>query len=159
VGEAVTLTRKLARGLFPVQTDGVGLAIALEELARTTTSLTGISVSFHESGEFQPADPETVMHLHRIAQEALNNAVKHGGAGKVSMILDKSEDVWRLTVADDGKGMAAGPGDPRGMGLLSMRYRARALGGEIKIDSLPGEGTVVSCEIPSRPPQSALPAS
>lgn len=158
VGEAVTLTRKLARGLFPVQTDGVGLAISLEELARTTTSLTGISVSFNESGGFQPADPETVMHLHRIAQEALNNAVKHGGAGKVSIILDKSEAVWRLTVADDGKGMAPGLSDPRGMGLLSMRYRARALGGEIKIDSLPGEGTVVSCEIPSRPPQSALPA-
>jgi signal transduction histidine kinase len=159
VGEAVTLTRKLARGLFPVETDGVGLAIALAELARTTTSLTGIAVSFNESGEFQPADPESVLHLHRIAQEALNNAVKHGGARNVSIILDRSKDVWRLTVADDGKGMAPGPTDQLGMGLLSMRYRARALGGEIKIDSLPGEGTVVSCEIPSRPPQSALPAS
>lgn len=159
VGEAVTLTRKLARGLFPVQTDGVGLAIALEELARTTTSLTGISVSFNESGGFQPADPETVLHLYRIAQEALNNAIKHGGASRISIILDKGEDVWRLTVADDGRGMSPGPTDQCGMGLLSMRYRSRALGGEIKIDSLAGEGTVVSCEIPICPPQSALPAS
>jgi signal transduction histidine kinase len=155
VGEAVTLTRKLARGLFPVQTDGVGLAVALEELAGTTSSLTGVSISFHETGEVQPAEPETVLHLHRIAQEAVNNAVKHGGARKVSIILNQSKEAWRLTVADDGKGMVPGPTDPCGMGLLSMRYRARALGGELKIDSHPGEGTIVSCEIPSRPPQAA----
>ncbi len=99
------------------------------------------------------------MHLYRIAQEALNNAAKHGGARKVTIFLNKSADAWRLAVADDGQGMHQSPQGTQGMGLDSMRYRARALGGELKIESKPGEGTIVSCEIPhhpSRPAASAL---
>ena len=158
-GDAVSLARDLARGIFPVQMAGAGLALALEELASTTSRLTGMSVSFYETGDTQVEDPEDAMHLYRIAQEALNNAAKHGGARKVTIILNKSESSLRLAVADDGKGMAPSPGGARGMGLDSMRYRARALGGELKIDSPAGEGTVVSCEIPNRPPRPATPAS
>jgi signal transduction histidine kinase len=148
LGEAVTLTRKLARGLSFIQSDAEGLVTALEDLARTTSRLTGIPVSFHETGVTRTIEPESVLHLHRIAQEAVNNAVKHGDAKNISLILDKGEQAWHLTVADDGKGMAVDPDELRGMGLLSMRYRARAMGGELKIDSKPGEGTIVSCEVP-----------
>jgi signal transduction histidine kinase len=150
-GEAISLSRDLARGIFPVQMDGVGLSIALEDLARTTFSQRGMSVSFHETGDTHIANPEDGMHLYRIAQEAVNNAAKHGGARKVTIVLSRSEDSLRLAVADDGKGMAPPPDGTRGMGLHSMRYRARALGGNLKIDSNPSEGTIVSCEIPNRP--------
>jgi len=64
-----------------------------------------------------------------------------------------------LIVADDGKGITPSPNGAPGMGLRSMQYRARALGGELKIDSKPGEGTIVSCEIPNRPPQPATRAA
>lgn len=158
-GDAISLARDLARGIFAVQLDGFGLALALEELASTTSRLTGMSVSFYETGDTQVEDPEDGMHLYRIAQEAVNNAAKHGGARKVTIVLNKSEDSMRLAVADDGKGMAPSPNGARGMGLHSMSYRARALGGELKIDSNPGEGTIVSCEIPNRPPRPATPAS
>jgi signal transduction histidine kinase len=158
-GDAVSLARDLARGIFPVQMAGAGLALALEELASTTSRLTGMSVSCYETGDTQVEDPEDAMHLYRIAQEALNNAAKHGGARKVTIILNKSESSLRLAVADDGKGMAPSPDGAHGMGLDSMRYRARALRGELKIDSSPGEGTIVSCEIPNRPPRPATPAS
>jgi len=158
-GEAVSLARDLARGIFPAQTDGSGLSLALEELASTTSRLTGMSVSFCETGDIQVEDPEAGMHLYRIVQEAVNNATKHGGARKVTILLNKSEDSMRLAVADDGKGMPPSPNGARGMGLQSMSYRARALGGELKIDSNPSEGTVVSCEIPSRPPQPATSGS
>jgi signal transduction histidine kinase len=158
-GEAVSLARDLARGIFPAQTDGSGLSLALEELASTTSRLTGMSASFCETGDPQVRDPEEGMHLYRIAQEAVNNAAKHGGARNVTIVLSKSEDSLRLAVADDGKGMAPSPNGARGMGLQSMSYRARALGGELKIDSSPSEGTVVSCEIPSLPPQPAIAAS
>ena len=158
-GHAISLARNLARAIFPAQTDGSGLSLALEELASTTSGLTGVSVSFCEAGEIQVEDPETGMHLYRIVQEAVNNATKHGGARKVTILLNKSDDSLRLAVADDGKGMAPSPNGARGMGLQSMSYRARALGGELKIDSNPSEGTVVSCEIPIRPSQSATPVS
>ena len=157
VSEAVVLTRNLARGLFPIRPDGEGLAIALDDLASTTSSLTGVQVSFHESGQAEMNDAETVQHLHRIAQEAVSNAIKHGEAKQISIILDKGQAVWRLTVADDGKGMQTDSASVTGIGLLSMRYRARALDGELKIDSRQGEGTIVSCEVPSReslPPHS-----
>jgi signal transduction histidine kinase len=152
-GDAGSLARDLARGIFPVQMDGVGLATALKDLAGTTSQLTRIPVSFFEMGEVIVADPEAGMHLYRIAQEAVNNAVKHGDAKKITIALNQCENSLRLTVADDGKGMAPSPGGTRGMGLDSMRYRARVLGDELKIDSQPGEGTIVSCEMPNPPPR------
>ena len=72
--------------------DGAGLAMALEELASTTSRLTGMSVSFYETGDIRVEDPEKGMHLYRIAQEAVNNAAKHGGARKVTIILNQGED-------------------------------------------------------------------
>ncbi len=157
VTEAVSLTRSLARGIFPGPMGGTGLALALDELARTTSSQTGRFVSFYETGHPQVEDPEHGMHLFRIAREALNNSLKHADARKITIILNSSEASLRLAVADDGQGMAPAPNDAAGMGLRTMQYRARALGGELKIESKPGEGTIVSCEIPQRPTPSATP--
>ena len=96
------------------------------------------------------------MHLFRIAQEAVNNAAKHGEAKNVSISLSSSGGVTRLIIADDGKGMSSLPANRKGIGLESMRYRARALQGEFKIDSIPGEGTVVVCQLRDR---ATLPAT
>jgi signal transduction histidine kinase len=151
VGEAVSLTRNLARGIFPVQMDGSGLAMALKELASTVSSLAGMTVTFCETGDPLVEDPEHGMHLYRIVQEAVNNAAKHGAASNVTIILSKSGQTLRLVIADDGNGMPPALGKPQGMGLPSMKYRARALGGKIDISSSPNEGTTVCCEIPLRP--------
>ena len=158
-GGAASLARELAHGIFPVQMHGAGLSTALAELARTFSTLTGMSVVYCETGDPQIADPEDRIHLYRIAQEALNNAAKHGGASKVTIALNRSVQALRLTVADDGKGMPPSPGGGHSLGLDSMRYRAHVLRGELKIDSLPGEGTIVSCEIPGRQPQPATTAT
>ena len=158
-GAAGLLVRDLARGIFPVQMDGAGLAMALNELAGTTSRLTGIPVSFYDMGGILVENPESAMHLYRIAQEAVNNAAKHGVPRKITIVLTKIQDSLRLTVADDGKGMDSPPGGERGMGLNSMKYRARVLGGELTIDSNPGEGTIVSCDIPNGSNRTAPPAS
>lgn len=148
VAEAVALTRDLARGISPVLLDESGLSVALEGLARTTSSLGDVKVSFQETGDTNIRDAEASMQLYRICQEAVNNAVKHGEAGHVTILLGRNGGTLRLTVVDDGRGFPPLPNHNPGMGMHSMRYRARALGGELKIDSHPGEGTVVSCEIP-----------
>jgi len=152
VAEAVSLTRDLARGISPVLLDASGLSVALEGLARTTSGLGAATVSFHETGDTNIRDPEVSMQLYRICQEAVNNAVKHGEAKNVTILLGRNEGALRLTVADDGKGITSLSRIKPGMGMHSMRYRARALGGELKIDSHPDEGTVVSCEIPGHRP-------
>jgi signal transduction histidine kinase len=158
-GDANSLARDLMRGIFPMQMEGSGLAMALKDLAGTTSSLTGISVSLCETGDIQVKDPEAGMHLYRIAQEAVNNAAKHGGPRRITIGLHQMQDVLRLTVADDGKGMAQPPDSSRGMGLDSMRYRARELGGELKIEAQPGEGCIISCEMPVGSTKPAGPAT
>jgi PAS domain S-box-containing protein len=144
------IARDLARGAFPMELDRLGLALALEELAETTTRQTDMTVVSSETGHVQPTDPATDLHFYRIAQEALSNSAKHGAAGNASLVLHHGERVLRLTVADDGQGLPLSPHETRGMGLDSMRYRARALGGKLTIDSRPGEGTIVVCEAPIR---------
>ena len=114
---------------------GPVLSIALRDLARTTSDLRGISVSFHEKGDTEVATLDNGMHLYRIAQEAVNNSAQHGSAKSVTIILSRDQDALRLTVVDDGKGLVSSPGRKRGMGLPSMRYRAQALGGELRIES------------------------
>jgi two-component system, LuxR family, sensor kinase FixL len=157
--EAGSLARDLARGIFPVQMDGAGLATALKDLAGTTSRATGIPVTFYEMGDVRIEDTETGMHLYRIAQEAVNNAVKHGAPRKITISLDRRQDALRLTVADDGKGMARLPDRARGMGLDSMRYRARELGGELKIESQPDEGCIISLALPVPSNQSPVSAA
>jgi signal transduction histidine kinase len=148
VAEAVSLTRDLARGIFPVQMDSEGLAASLEDLAGTVSRFTGLSVTFSDSANIKVADPEVGMNLYRIAQEAVNNAVKHGSAKSISIALSAYQGFIRLMVADDGKGMSDMTNGGGGIGLHSMQFRARALGGEIHIDSKQNEGTVITCEIP-----------
>ena len=150
--DAVSNARDLAHGLFPTHLDGLGLSIALAELARNASAQTGLPVSFYGMGEPKVADSETGIHLYRIAQESLSNAVKHSGAAKITIALNMaSSGALRLTVADDGKGMKLPIRGSRGMGLHSMNYRANSLRGKLKIDSKPGEGTIVSCEILAQP--------
>lgn len=151
VSEAVSLTRDLARGINPVPMPGHGLALALDDLAGTTARVSGLSIAFRESGDPQLENAEASLHFYRIAQEALQNAIRHGMPQKITVILSQSEDAIRLEVVDDGKGMTLPNGARSGMGLHSMRYRANALGAELKIDSNPGGGTVVSCEMPNQP--------
>jgi len=150
VGEALALSRALARGLFPVQMDGTGLATALEDLACTTSRLTGMTVSFFDSKQIRIEDSESAMHVYRIVQEALNNAARHGKATRVTIILSEDRDAVNVVIADDGIGIESSKRRGNGVGLYSMRYRARALGGHIEFDSKANEGTTVTCHFPMK---------
>jgi signal transduction histidine kinase len=83
-----------------------------------------------------------------LASEAVKNAARHAGASTVTILLNRNGGTLRLTIADDGKGMPPRCVDHQGMGLSSMRFRARALGGELGIESSPENGTVISCKMP-----------
>ncbi len=141
--------RNLAKGLYLADLDKNDLATALETLASTTAFLFKISVVFKCKEPINIFSPETALHLYRIAQEAVNNAVKHGNAKHICISLARSRDTITLTVRDDGSGFL--PEEAiKGMGLQSIHFRAKAIGGVVNIQSGDGNGTIVSCSFSER---------
>jgi signal transduction histidine kinase len=156
--EAVVEARDLARGIFPVQMDEEGFPSALEELVTTTNRLRQSSVELEVRGEMKIADPQVGMHLYRIAQEALSNAAKHACASHVTITLSRDERLLTMTIADDGNGLANANAPSRGIGLQTMSYRARSMGGKLEVEANPSGGTLIRCSIPATiTPPSALP--
>jgi signal transduction histidine kinase len=143
--EAIVQTRDLARGLVPAQVAQLGIIVALESLAQSVSRLHGIKCTFRFQGAVPNCNEETAMHLYRIAQEAINNAMKHGKASKVAISLNVADDYLTLRILDDGIGMPAFVSTGSGLGI--MRYRARLSGGELQIEQPKGGGTMVTCTI------------
>src|SRR6516164_11685782 len=152
--DALKRTRDLARGLSPVDRDEGGLESALNELASSTSRLSGISCSFICVGQVEIRDNARAVHLFRIAQEALNNAIKHGHPKAVVVALEASNGALSLRVSDDGVGFDPTGSERKGMGLNIMRYLARMLAGTLEIQSNSPVGTMVTCTI-ARPPAPA----
>ena len=92
-------------------------------------------------------DNTQAVHLFRIAQEALSNALKHGHAKSVVIALESGDEACSLRVSDDGVGFLPANGERNGMGLSIMRYRARVIAGRLEIQSNSPTGTVVVCTI------------
>ncbi len=149
VSNAVESTRALARGLSPVNLERGGLKDALDALAMHARELYGVQVTFaHRTQRAKPLGPELANHLYRIAQEAIRNAVRHGGARIIRLHLSITRGKVRLVIADDGSGLPAQALEAPGMGLKIMRYRARMAGGEVRFEAAEPHGTRVVCECP-----------
>lgn len=146
--EAVAMTRNLSRGLVPVGSGPDALQNGLAELAERTSEIGGVLCRFECRGPLPTLDPSTAGHVYRIAQEATNNAVKHARAGRVAVRLEKREGRLILEVADNGTGMLPLDREPRGLGLGLMRHRANVMGGELAVNSVPGQGVTVTCTVP-----------
>jgi PAS domain S-box-containing protein len=146
----VTKSRLLIRGLYPVELEGKGLLHALQSLAAQTREVHGADVIFRQQGgDLDPLEAETSTQLYRIAQEAVNNAVRHARAASVLIRAGSSpEAAVDLAVIDDGRGLAS----PRegGMGLRIMRERARLVGASLQIGAGPRGGTMVRCLLSPR---------
>lgn len=149
IQHAVMEARNLAHGIFPVHVDRNGLSAALTDLARLTSRLTGVVIEVKEAQEVHIDDPGVAMHLYRIAQEAVANAVRHSGATQVTIGLDRLNGVLELRIEDNGTGGSfSGNKLVTGMGLRTMQYRAQAIDAEFKIESRQGGGTLVLCKAP-----------
>ena len=157
IRDAAGRVRQLARGLSPVDRDEGGLESALEELASSTARLTGISCSFVCPGPVPPIESTPSIHLFRIAQEAVSNALKHGHAKSVVIALDTGDGTCSLRVSDDGIGFVPSVTERKGMGLSIMRYRARMVGGDLEIQPNAPIGTVVACTIPTSMERELIP--
>lgn len=147
--DAVAQTRDLARGLVPVQMEEMGLVSALEELAASVIQLHGAACTFRLLGEPPAFENAAATHLYRIAQEAINNATRHGKADKISISLTTDEEATVLRIADNGVGISHSDQSQAGMGMSIMNYRAKLAGGDLLVQEPSDGGTSISCVIRS----------
>jgi two-component system CheB/CheR fusion protein len=154
VQAAIEQTRMLARGLSPVERESADLPGALTELASNTEQMFRIRCAFVAGDPIGEVNDAVSTHLYRIAQEAISNAIRHGSANKVTILLEAEGCEAILSVSDNGSGFAAPKKDHRGMGLRIMQYRAGMIGGSLEIARGNGKGAVVSCRF--RPAMASL---
>ena len=152
VNQAIVHTRALARGLYPVELQR-GLGAALQDLAVNVRQVFGISCRCDCELEMSVAET-TAAHLYRIAQESVNNAVKHGRAPQVIIQLTRAKfdggsgRQLALRIEDNGIGFSEPLDAHKGMGLRIMEYRSRMIGATLRIQRGAAGGTVVTCVLP-----------
>ena len=147
IEEGVSLTRRSAKGLHPVDLSAEGLMLALEEFAVTTTRLFEVTCRFICELPVLVHSAATAEHLFRIAQEATRNAIQHGGARDIAIELNTLDEGLELRIEDDGSGIPANQPSTAGMGLRIMAHRARLIGASFEVSARDG-GTIVTCRLP-----------
>ena len=145
--EAINSARRLARELYPVNLARNDLESALAELVAGVESYSGITCEMSSDITVPLKDHQIMTHLYRIAQEALNNAVRHSGAREINVKLTIRPELTQLEVYDDGVGMPEDLISVMGMGLHNMKYRANAIRGSLEIGSRIKGGTGIICLI------------
>ncbi|MFZ4397865.1 MAG: GAF domain-containing sensor histidine kinase, partial [Kiritimatiellia bacterium] len=146
----------LAHGIFPEESKTDGLAVALQELARHTKDIFGLSCRFCGLCKAPQLANDITRQIYRIAQEAVHNAAKHSGAKTIEIRLSRRGSNVVLTVRDDGKGFPQSPGQMLGMGQRIMKYRADMIGATLKIMGRHGKGATVTCVLPTNHPHQKI---
>ncbi len=141
--------RSVIRGLAPVDINGRGLMAALSELATGISDVHQVKCTFLCDPPILIHANHQAMHLYRIAQESVNNAIRHGKATDIQIELVRQGDCTVLTIVDNGCGFdSLRSSDSRGFGLHIMGYRASLIGAILSVDRAEKGGTVVSCRLP-----------
>ena len=150
--ETAALARNIARGMHPVTLKSQGLPAALAELAERVPK--EVQCNRPRAPRLN-LEASVSLHAYRIAEEAVGNAIRHSEATEITLELTAASATQAmLTIRDNGKGFPEGPLS-MGMGLQNMRYRARVIGGQLRIASTPGEGTWITCTLPLEKEKSA----
>ncbi|MEJ2083100.1 MAG: PAS domain S-box protein, partial [Acidobacteriota bacterium] len=150
VQEAIAQTSALARGLTSLTQEADGLVSGLRQLAITVRTIYGVSCRFHCPRRVVVPDHVRATHLYRIAQEAVQNALRHGKPSRLSIRLARRGNQVELIVGDNGRGIPAPEIRRKGMGLESMSYRADIIGATLSVESTKG-GTRVHCAFSTQP--------
>jgi signal transduction histidine kinase len=137
--------RAICYGLRPPMLDDLGLVAALERLVGDMAARSDVQVLLHLSGPEagQRVDPELELALYRVAQEGLNNVLKHAQAHQARVTLERGPDWIELRVEDDGRGAGTGEtaySSPRSLGLVGIRERLMPWAGQVSVACPAGHG-------------------
>jgi len=151
IDSIIQRVRRVATELRPGMLDDLGLAAAIEWQTQEFTKRTGIACDLYLSEGEIALDSDLATAIFRILQEVLTNVARHAGATEVRVELADRSDELVLIVWDNGRGITESQvSDPRSLGLLGMRERARAWGGDITVQGVRGRGTTVTLRVPRR---------
>jgi len=148
---ALSEVRRMSRALRPSVLDDLGLVAALNWLARTTGESSGLQVVLDLSDEDIQLDKQSETLVFRIVQEALTNIIKHAGATRSRVVMQKMDGRVEVSISDNGSGFNADQvfgAAEEGFGVRGMRDRAELFGGELDVKSAPDEGTLVTLILP-----------
>ncbi len=145
ISQALTETRQLSRGLYPIDLDENGLTAALGTLAGVTANRFGVHCTFEGGTPGVAPGGAAAVHVYRIAQEAITNAIRHGQARNIQIRLTSSGNCATLVVSNDGLAFPKELPEDRGMGMRVMRHRAEMIGGVLTVRPGTQGGTDVVC--------------
>jgi two-component system sensor histidine kinase UhpB len=157
LAETADSLRRYAQGLRPPALDELGLGAAIESHVRHMAETAAIPVDVRVEGVGRLDAPEVELALYRIVQEAITNAVRHSSARQIDVTLVRRDGAVVATVRDDGVGfdvdaVMASDGGEHGLGLFGMLERAEYVGGRVRVESEPGQGTTIRAAVPARGP-------
>jgi PAS domain S-box-containing protein len=150
VNDAIRRTKELSKGLLPVVSVAHGLMSALRQRAGEVEDLFQIRCHFECEEPVLIEDVNVATHLYHIAQEAVNNGIRHGKSKNIVISLARKNGTGILTIRDDGDGFPAKQASQPGVGLSIMSYRADLVGGSLKVLPNEGHGVTVTCMFPIR---------
>lgn len=144
IRSAIDSTRRLAKGHYPIALNRYGLLVALKDLAAQTSHRTGIRCEIQQSGADPQLDKTAEIHLYRIIQECIGNAIKHAKASCITIESQAGDGAHTFAVTDDGVGFDPST-EPSGMGLHLMDYRARVIGAHLTVEHPAKGGCRIAC--------------
>ncbi|MEO8613567.1 MAG: sensor histidine kinase, partial [Luteolibacter sp.] len=148
--ETIGTARILAKGLYPVELSRYGLLMALQDLTYQTSQRFQIGCELRQCGGELVMAKSAEIHIYRIIQESISNAIKHAKAYRIIVESQSTEGIHIFTVTDDGIGFEP-PVRSSGMGLHLMQYRARVIGAQIHLEQPVNGGCRVTCRLPTGP--------
>lgn len=148
ISEAIVDLSDISRSMSSeiILNNGLIKALEFEVAQLNKSSLYRIELIVNGDPVFFDSQKELV--LFRIVQEALNNIMKHAAAREIRLFLDYRDNMVVMQICDDGKGFVNGAGTLKGTGISNMKRRADMLKGNCTVNSMPGEGTQITIEIP-----------
>ncbi|BBE49911.1 Sensor histidine kinase LiaS [Ferriphaselus amnicola] len=148
VNDAVAKTRRLAHSLYPVELMGYGLREMLGQLSREVSVIFQLECELVFDETCEVDDSNQVIHLYRICQEAISNAVKHGRATKIKLTVAKTSAGIAIMICDNGSGVDLSSLETNsGLGMHTMRYRADMIGASLAMDAVVNGGLCVKIEL------------
>ena len=149
LSSVVRSIREVSHRLHPTSLEHVGLSNAIEEQCEEVRRATGLQVHLLTDADSRVLPPDIARCLFRVAQEALNNVLRHAEARTIHLVLTRTNGTVNLVVSDDGRGLPdLRAAQSRGLGLLSMAERVGSLGGVLSVHGPPGMGTTVRVTLP-----------
>jgi len=146
--QTIDTVKQISEALRPSALDHLDLSVALANELRAFTRRSGVPHALDTGATTPRLPPRHTTAVYRIFQEGLTNVSRHSGASHVGVTLRVEDQQLVLELHDDGRGFDTGAPDGSALGLLSMRERAREIGGELRIDSAPGRGTRLRLRAP-----------